>query len=227
MSTRRGTTSLVGHPLRPMGSSRTRGPYILGRRWQTRQPTEQYRARITTTSFIALTELSRSAIRWPLSGWFGDSGRPDHQLDDRMVRLRPERNSISYCRFGMLMFVSVLGFGSTASCDSNGDPIPVAPRDVDDVFGSVRQRWFQPQASWPRARPVVVGDVVVFGTGDQRLIARDRQTGAARWATRVSSYFPDDTAPISGLDRGLRPSRPLLRRSVWQLVASTLSPRAG
>jgi outer membrane protein assembly factor BamB len=43
---------------------------------------------------------------------------------------------------------------------------------------------------------VVVGDLVIFATGDQRLIARDKATGARKWSTRVTSV--DNVAEISG-----------------------------
>ena len=89
---------------------------------------------------------------------------------------------------------------SLAVCDHKDDSIPVAPRDVDNVFGSVRQRWFQSQASWPTARPLVAGDVVIFGTGDQRLVARDRKTGAPRWTTRVTSVTQGQNVAVGGLD---------------------------
>ena len=51
----------------------------------------------------------------------------------------------------------------------------------------VRERWHQPQPGYPWARPVVVGDLVYFGTGNGQIIARDVATGAQRWATRVSA----------------------------------------
>jgi len=117
-----------------------------------------------------------------------------------MLRPSVAYDGTSRIQFLIAIALSIFVPACVGSCRGKDDTIPVAPREVDDAFGSVRQRWFQPQATWPRARPVVVGSVVVFGTGDQRLIARDRQTGIARWSTRVSSYFPDDTAPISGLD---------------------------
>ena len=52
--------------------------------------------------------------------------------------------------------------------------------------GGLRERWHRPQPGYSWARPAVVGEVVYFGTGDGHVIARDRGTGAARWATRVS-----------------------------------------
>lgn len=54
------------------------------------------------------------------------------------------------------------------------------------VPSGVRERWYQPQAGYGSVRPAVVGDLVLFGTGDTRVIARDRKTGAERWSTRVT-----------------------------------------
>ena len=51
--------------------------------------------------------------------------------------------------------------------------------------GGLRERWHQAQPGYSWARPAVVGDIVYFGTGDGQVIARDRATGAARWATTV------------------------------------------
>ncbi|HEU4630514.1 MAG TPA: PQQ-binding-like beta-propeller repeat protein [Gemmatimonadaceae bacterium] len=49
----------------------------------------------------------------------------------------------------------------------------------------VHERWHQPQTGYGHARPVVVGDLVYFGTGDGRVVARDVATGTVRWSTRV------------------------------------------
>lgn len=58
--------------------------------------------------------------------------------------------------------------------------------------GGVRARWFQAQPGESRARPAVAGGLVYFGTGDGQVIARDVNTGAARWATSV------DVNPVDG-----------------------------
>lgn len=49
----------------------------------------------------------------------------------------------------------------------------------------VRERWFAAQVDNSSARPAVWGDVVFFGTGDGKVIARDFATGGARWVARV------------------------------------------
>lgn len=51
---------------------------------------------------------------------------------------------------------------------------------------SVRERWYQPQAGSAAARPAVLRDLVYFGTGDGKVIARDRATGAARWTAQAA-----------------------------------------
>jgi len=51
----------------------------------------------------------------------------------------------------------------------------------------VRERWYQPQTGYASARPAVVGDLVVFGTGDGHVVARDRATGVARWSTKIAN----------------------------------------
>lgn len=55
------------------------------------------------------------------------------------------------------------------------------------VTSSVRERWYQAQSGYGRARPAIFGNLVYFGTGDGQVIARDVSTGAARWSARVST----------------------------------------
>ena len=50
----------------------------------------------------------------------------------------------------------------------------------------VTERWYQPQVGYAFARPAVDGTVVLFGTGDGQVVARDRATGAVRWATTIA-----------------------------------------
>jgi outer membrane protein assembly factor BamB len=56
----------------------------------------------------------------------------------------------------------------------------------------LRERWYQPQSGWARARPAVSGNVVYFGDGNGELIARDVETGQRLWTSKVG---PD---PIDG-----------------------------
>jgi outer membrane protein assembly factor BamB len=51
----------------------------------------------------------------------------------------------------------------------------------------VTERWYQPQPSYSNARPAVLASTVFFGTGDGRIIARDVNTGAAKWDVKVGS----------------------------------------
>jgi outer membrane protein assembly factor BamB len=65
--------------------------------------------------------------------------------------------------------------------------LPTEPLSVGHTFGSVKSEWVGTQTLWSWSRPAVVGDVVVFATGDARLIARDRLTGDMKWSTQVTS----------------------------------------
>src|SRR6478672_6187732 len=56
---------------------------------------------------------------------------------------------------------------------------------------AVKEIWYQTQAGDSRARPATAGDLVFFGTGDGRVIARNIQTGAATWSTPASSEAID------------------------------------
>lgn len=47
-------------------------------------------------------------------------------------------------------------------------------------------RWSQAQDGATGSRPAVLGGVVFFGTGDGRVVARDRATGAARWSATIA-----------------------------------------
>lgn len=51
--------------------------------------------------------------------------------------------------------------------------------------GGVRERWYQVQTGFGKARPAIAGNLVYFTTGDGRIIARELSTGTPRWSTRV------------------------------------------
>jgi outer membrane protein assembly factor BamB len=51
----------------------------------------------------------------------------------------------------------------------------------------VRDRWTRPQARFAETIPVVVGDLVIFGTGAGELVARKPATGETIWTTSVSA----------------------------------------
>ena len=53
--------------------------------------------------------------------------------------------------------------------------------------GGVRERWYHSQVGHAAARPAVSGDLAYFGTGDGKVIARDRATGAARWTAQAGA----------------------------------------
>jgi outer membrane protein assembly factor BamB len=51
----------------------------------------------------------------------------------------------------------------------------------------VRQRWYRAQRGESSARPAIAGTFVYFGTGDGKVVARDRNTGNEQWTTTVSN----------------------------------------
>lgn len=53
--------------------------------------------------------------------------------------------------------------------------------------GGVRERWYQAQSSFGRARPAISGTTVFFGTGDGQVIARNINSGAVLWSAKVSN----------------------------------------
>lgn len=71
--------------------------------------------------------------------------------------------------------IALLALSGAFSCGTE----PTANED------RVHERWYLPQSGYGRARPVVVGDLVYFGTGNGFVIARNVATGTARWSTKV------------------------------------------
>ena len=57
--------------------------------------------------------------------------------------------------------------------------------DPTAVSSRLHDRWFQPQQDQSYSRPVVAGNLVIFGTGDGFLIGRNKATGAIVWRTAV------------------------------------------
>jgi eukaryotic-like serine/threonine-protein kinase len=70
---------------------------------------------------------------------------------------------------------------ASGSCDSSTGPGPKG----------VVERWYKTQPGYGRARPAVSGTLVYFGTGDGQVIARDVNTGSARWSAAVSKESVD------------------------------------
>src|SRR5574338_1476150 len=85
------------------------------------------------------------------------------------------------------------------------------PTDAADV--TVRVRWRVPQAGKSSARPAVVDNLVYFGSGDGRLLARDRATGIERWST-LSSDTPSALRGSNIVARGGVVVAPIGRFSV-------------
>src|SRR5689334_3920907 len=53
--------------------------------------------------------------------------------------------------------------------------------DPTAVKTRVRDRWYQPQQAFSFSRPASLGNVVFFGTGDGKVVARNRSDGSAAW----------------------------------------------
>jgi hypothetical protein len=78
--------------------------------------------------------------------------------------------------------------------------------------GGIRERWYQTQPGYGRARPAVNGTAVYFGTGDGQVTARDINSGEALWSAKVS------TEGIKGANLIVR-SNILIAPSVFHTVA--------
>lgn len=60
-------------------------------------------------------------------------------------------------------------------------------REMAGPVGRVEERWTRPQARFAETIPVIVGDLVIFGTGAGELVAREQTTGEATWTTSISA----------------------------------------
>jgi len=52
--------------------------------------------------------------------------------------------------------------------------------------GGVHQRWYQAQSGYGYSRPGTNATMAFFGTGDGKVVARDKGSGALRWVAQVS-----------------------------------------
>lgn len=80
---------------------------------------------------------------------------------------------------------------------------------------TVRERWYKVQAGYGPTRPAISGDKVIFAAGGNLVIARDRSTGAERWATQVTSVA--QTSGFGGVSMVVRQGVvivPVLRNTV-------------
>jgi outer membrane protein assembly factor BamB len=85
----------------------------------------------------------------------------------------------------LAIFVATAGLG----CND-----PVRPGE-----GRLRERWFEHQTSgFPKAAPLVNGSTVYFASGTGSVIARDIETGAARWYASIGQSEYSVSAEISG-----------------------------
>ena len=75
----------------------------------------------------------------------------------------------------------VLGLAGLALCAPAACKDPVDPNEI------VRTRWLVTQEPTPaEIRPALVGSLVLFGTRDGTVVARDAETGAPSWTARVA-----------------------------------------
>lgn len=76
-----------------------------------------------------------------------------------------------------------------------GSIASIACRDPINPDGTVSTRWLVDQVpTASEIRPAVAGRLVLFGTKDGTVVARDTGTGAAVWTARIA--YPND--PVSG-----------------------------
>jgi outer membrane protein assembly factor BamB len=94
--------------------------------------------------------------------------------------------------------VRATGFALITVAGCSRERLPTEPRSFGDVFGRIRSCWLAPQTLWSWSRPVVHNNVVIFATGDRRLIARNRVSGATLWNTLVTSV--NNEQRIGGLN---------------------------
>lgn len=65
--------------------------------------------------------------------------------------------------------------------------------------GQVKERWFQSQATgFPYSAPLVDGSTVYFASGGGLVIARDLETGSAKWTTSIGQSIYSQSAEIGG-----------------------------
>jgi outer membrane protein assembly factor BamB len=125
-------------------------------------------------------------------------------------------------RHVMLLIVPMVG----ASCHETTSP--------DD--GMPHERWYAAQTGYAYARPVVVGDAVVFGTGNGQLVAYDAGSGAVRWRSAIGVEMIGGAnliarsgvvvAPITGYTSGVDAQT---GRELWRYLSplDTVAYRGG
>jgi outer membrane protein assembly factor BamB len=122
----------------------------------------------------------------------------------------------------ILMMVTMVG----GSCRDTTSPAASMPNE----------RWHAAQVGYAYARPVVVGDMAVFGTGDGQLVAYDAASGAVRWRSKIGVEMIGGAnlversgvvaAPISGYTSGVDART---GRELWRYVSplDTVAYRGG
>lgn len=71
--------------------------------------------------------------------------------------------------------------------------------------GKVSERWFQPQSSgYPYPAPLVDGPTVYFSAGGGFVVARDLESGAAKWTTSIGQSIYTTAVEIGGENFVLR-----------------------
>jgi outer membrane protein assembly factor BamB len=84
--------------------------------------------------------------------------------------------SMRSANFAGLFILAALTLGAACSQEPTGG-----------IASTVRERWYQTQPGYGKARPAILGNLAYFGTGDGQVIARDVNTGTARWSARVAT----------------------------------------
>jgi outer membrane protein assembly factor BamB len=99
----------------------------------------------------------------------------------------PNHSELNWATLFTLLAIASTPLGS--ACDE-----PTRPGE-----GKVRERWFQTQTfGYPYPAPLVDGSAVYFASGAGSLIARDLETGVAKWTTSIGQSIYAASADIGG-----------------------------
>ncbi len=97
-----------------------------------------------------------------------------------------------------LSLLTLLAIASIALGSACNDP--TRPGEA-----KVRERWFQSQSmGFPYAAPLADGSTAYFASGGGFVIARDLETGAAKWTTSIGQSVYSQSAEIGGENLVLR-----------------------
>lgn len=98
-------------------------------------------------------------------------------------------------RATLLSLLAIASMTLGSACDE-----PTRPGE-----GKVNERWFQSQAfGFPHPAPLVDGSTVFFASGGGLVIARDLETGTAKWTMSIGQSIHSQSAEIGGHNFVLR-----------------------